>query len=237
MALLELKDVSAAYDGLRALDGVSLCVEAGEAVALLGANGAGKSTLLKVISGVLAPSAGDIRLDGARLNGWPSHRIACLGVLSVPEGRKIFPGLTVEENLLTAVGARAANAGDYRAEIEEIYGSLPWMAQRRKQLGWGLSGGEQQMLSIARALVGKPRLLLLDEPSLGLSPAASNAVFEFIARIHQRGVALLLVEQNAAYALSGTSRALVLERGCIVLSGASSELREHPLVRKAYLAV
>ena len=255
--LLELRDVSAAYDGLRALEQVSFTVAQGEAVAVLGANGAGKSTLLKVVSGLLVPSEGEVLLKGQRLNGKPPHEIARLGVLSVPEGRKIFPGLTVEENLLTAVAARrwrralpragfrrrpdgqecASPQGGYRRDLEEIYGWLPWMGERRRQLGWALSGGEQQMLAIARALMGKPRLLLLDEPSLGLSPAASAAVFEFIGRIHRQGVALLLVEQNAAYALASTARALVLERGRIVLSGPSAELREQPLVRKAYLAV
>jgi len=235
--LLQLRQVSAAYDGMRALEEVTLEVGDGEAVAVLGANGAGKSTLLKTISGLLPPSSGDVLFADLRLNGLAPHQIARLGILSVPEGRKIFPGLTVEENLLTAVAARGHDAGDYRQDLEQLYGWLPWLAERRRQLGWALSGGEQQMLAIARALMGKPKLLLLDEPSLGLSPAASDAVFQFIARIHAGGVALLLVEQNAVYALTGTERAVVLERGRVVLAGPSAELREQPSVRKAYLAV
>jgi branched-chain amino acid transport system ATP-binding protein len=244
--LLQLREVSAAYEGLRALEGITLSVAAGEAVAVLGANGAGKSTLLKTISGQLPAAAGEMVFDGTRLNGLAPHQIARLGILSVPEGRKVFPGLTVEENLLTAVAARGGLrpaacgwrlADKPQADLEEIYSWLPWMAERRAQLGWMLSGGEQQMLAIARALMGRPRLLLLDEPSLGLSPAASGAVFDLIARIHRRGVTLLLVEQNAVYALSHAERAVVLERGRIVLAGSSAELREQPLVRKAYLAV
>jgi len=235
--LLQLRQVSAAYDGMRALEEVTLEVGSGEAVAVLGANGAGKSTLLKTISGLLPPSSGDVFFAGLRLNGLAPHQIARLGILSVPEGRKIFPGLTVEENLLTAVAARGHDTGDYRQDLVQLYDWLPWLAERRRQLGWALSGGEQQMLAIARALMGKPKLLLLDEPSLGLSPAASDAVFQFIARIHAGGVALLLVEQNAVYALTGTERAVVLERGRVVLAGPSAELREQPSVRKAYLAV
>ncbi len=236
-SLLELRDVSVAYDGLRAVEQVSFSVGEGEAVALLGANGAGKSTLLKTISGLLRPSSGEIEFAGRKVNGLAAHQIARLGIMSVPEGRRIFPGLTVKENLLTGLAARPRTAGHHRDSLEEILGWLPWLRDRRGQLGWALSGGEQQMVAIARALLGKPRLLLLDEPSLGLSPAASANAFEFISQIHSRGVALLLVEQNAAYALSCTTRALVLEQGRVVLQGASDELRSHALVRKAYLAV
>jgi branched-chain amino acid transport system ATP-binding protein len=242
--LLQLWEVSAAYDGMRALEEVTLEVRGSEAVAVLGANGAGKSTLLKTISGLLRPSSGQVFFDQILVNGLAPYAIARMGILSVPEGRKIFPGLTVEENLLTAVAAREyfrertrAVRASYQQDLEQIYGWLPWMRERRRQLGWALSGGEQQMLAIARALMGRPELLLLDEPSLGLSPAASDAVFRFIARIHAGGVALLLVEQNAVYALAGTDRAVVLERGRVVLAGPSAELREQPSVRKAYLAV
>ncbi len=235
--LLELRDVSVAYDGLRAVEHASFSVGEGEAVALLGANGAGKSTLLKTVAGLLRPSAGEIRFAGQPIHTLAPHHVARLGVMSVPEGRRIFPGLTVEENLLTGLAARPRGSGHHRDSLEEIFGWLPWLRDRRRQLGWALSGGEQQMVAIARALLGKPRLLLLDEPSLGLSPAASANTFEFISQIHARGVALLLVEQNAAYALACATRALVLEQGRVVLEGASEELRSHPLVRKAYLAV
>ncbi len=233
--MLRLENISASYDGLRALDGVSLELSEGEALAVLGANGAGKSTLLKVVSGLLPAEAGEVRFHGERLNGLAPHEIARRGVLSVPEGRRIFPGLTLEENLLTAaLGRSRAQA---LADVEQIYAWLPWMKERRRQLGWALSGGEQQMLAIARALVGRPRLLLLDEPSLGLAPAACRAVYDLMARVHKQGVALLLVEQNAAYALDFASRAVVLELGRIALAGPSAQLRDDPMVRKAYLAV
>jgi branched-chain amino acid transport system ATP-binding protein len=233
--MLQISDVSADYNGIHALRGVSLEVHEGETLAVLGANGAGKSTLLKVISGSLAPSSGEIVWQGHGISGWPAHRIARSGILSVPEGRKIFPGLTVEENLQTAVFGRSRQ--EWLADLEPIYGWLPWIRERRTQLGWSLSGGQQQMLAIARALMGRPRLLLLDEPSLGLSPVACAQVFELMGRIRERGVAMLLVEQNAAQALEFASRAVVLELGGIVLEGTPEGLRDEPLVRKAYLAV
>ena len=233
--MLQIRQVSAAYQGIRALDGVSLDVGPGEAVAVLGANGAGKSTLLKVISGLMQPSAGEILWEGVRLNGLPAHRIARSGILSVPEGRRIFPGLTLHENLLTTVFDR--KAAETEADLAQVYGWLPWMQERRTQLGWSLSGGQQQMLAIARAVMGRPRLLLLDEPSLGLSPAACAQVFELMALIRERGMAMLVVEQNAALALEFATRAVVLELGRVALSGPSLELRDDPQVRKAYLAV
>lgn len=237
--MLRLKEVSAAYDGIHALQSVSLEIEPGEAVAVLGANGAGKSTLLKVVSGLMPASTGEIEWEGARLNGRPAHQVARAGILSVPEGRRIFPGLTLHENLLTAVFSRPRAERD--ADLAQVYGWLPWMQERRAQLGWSLSGGQQQMLAIARAVMGRPRLLLLDEPSLGLSPAACGQVFELMASLlssfRDRGMAMLLVEQNAAQALDFASRAIVLELGRVVLAGPSRELRDDPQVRKAYLAV
>ena len=233
--MLQIENISAAYDGLRALDGASLEVGESEVVAVLGANGAGKSTLLKVISGLRPATAGEIHWNGERLNGLAAHEIAGRRILSAPEGRHIFPGLTVEENLLTAVFDR--KRGEVRRDLERIYDWLPWMTERRGQLGWSLSGGQQQMLAMARAVMGRPRLLLLDEPSLGLSPVACAAAYELMARIHAQGVALLLVEQNAAQALSFAARAVVLERGRVVLEGSAEHLRHDPEVRKAYLAV
>jgi branched-chain amino acid transport system ATP-binding protein len=237
--MLQIRQVSAAYQGICALDGVSLDVGPGEAVAVLGANGAGKSTLLKVISGLMPPSAGEILWEGARLDGLPAHQIARSGILSVPEGRRIFPGLTLHENLLTTVFNRAA--AETESDLAQVYAWLPWMQERRTQLGWSLSGGQQQMLAIARAVMGRPRLLLLDEPSLGLSPAACAQVFELMANLmakfRERGMAMLVVEQNAALALEFASRAVVLELGSVALAGPSRELQNDPQVRKAYLAV
>jgi branched-chain amino acid transport system ATP-binding protein len=233
--MLKLENISASYDGIRALNGVSLEVGPRESVAVLGANGAGKSTLLKVISGLTPAASGNLLWETRSLNGWPADRIARAGILSVPEGRRIFPGLTVEENLVTAVFARPRT--ELAADLEQVYSWLPWMTDRRKQLGWSLSGGQQQMLAIARALMGRPRLLLLDEPSLGLSPAACMQVFELMSRIRERGVAMLLVEQNAAQALEFAGRAVVLELGCVVLQGDAAQLKNDPLVRRAYLAV
>jgi branched-chain amino acid transport system ATP-binding protein len=233
--MLQLDNIFAAYDGIRALNGVSLQVSERESVAVLGANGAGKSTLLKIISGLTAATAGHLSWEGASLSGWPPHRIARAGILSVPEGRRIFPGLTVEENLVTAVFARPR--AETAADLEQIFSWLPWLRERRKQLGWSLSGGQQQMLAIARALMGRPRLLLLDEPSLGLSPAACTQVFDLMSKIRERGVAMLLVEQNAAQALDFATRAVVLELGRVVLEGPAEGLKNDPLMRKAYLAV
>ena len=233
--MLNVKNISASYDGIHALNDVSLEVGPRESVAVLGANGAGKSTLLKVISGLTPPASGELLWDQRSLNGWPADRIARAGILSVPEGRRIFPGLTLEENLVTAVFARPR--AELAADLEQIYAWLPWMSDRRKQLGWSLSGGQQQMLAIARALMGRPRLLLLDEPSLGLSPVACTQVFELMSRIRERGMAMLLVEQNAAQALEFAARAVVLELGRVVLQGPAAQLKNDPLVRKAYLAV
>jgi branched-chain amino acid transport system ATP-binding protein len=233
--MLRLENISAAYDGIRALNSVSLEVGPRETVAVLGANGAGKSTLLKVISGLTPAAGGEILWETRSLAGWPADRIARAGILSVPEGRHIFPGLTVEENLVTAVFARPR--AELAADLEQVYGWLPWLGERRKQSGWSLSGGQQQMLAIARAAMGRPRLLLLDEPSLGLSPAACAQVFELMSWIRERGAAMLLVEQNAAQALEFATRAVVLELGRVVLEGPAARLKNDPLVRKAYLAV
>ncbi len=233
--MLRANGICAAYDGIHALREVTLQVAPREAVAVLGANGAGKSTLLKVISGLVPAASGEVHFEDQSLCGWPADRIARAGILSVPEGRRIFPGLTVEENLLTGVFSRPRAERD--ADLEQVYAWLPWMTERRTQLGWSLSGGQQQMLAIARALMARPRLLLLDEPSLGLSPTACTQVFDLMARIRERGVAMLVVEQNAAQALDFSSRAVVLELGRVVLEGTAAQLKNDPQVRKAYLAV
>ncbi len=233
--MLRANGICAAYDGIHALREVTLQVAPREAVAVLGANGAGKSTLLKVISGLVPAASGEVHFEDKSLCGWPADRIARAGILSVPEGRRIFPGLTVEENLLTGVFSRPRAERD--ADLEQVYAWLPWMTERRTQLGWSLSGGQQQMLAIARALMARPRLLLLDEPSLGLSPTACTQVFDLMARIRERGVAMLVVEQNAAQALDFSSRAVVLELGRVVLEGTAAQLKNDPQVRKAYLAV
>ncbi len=218
--LLEIDAVAARYGEIQALRGVSLAVDQGEAVALLGANGAGKSTLMKCVMGLLACTAGRIRLAGEDLARRPVSDRAALGVGYSPEGRRIFPGLTVHENLLVA--SRDKDHG--RARADAIYAIFPGLQERTRQLGWSLSGGQQQMLSIGRALMVRPRLLLLDEPSLGLSPRLANEVLDRVQTITASGTAVLLAEQNVYKALSVSHRAYVLELGRITRTSASSEL-------------
>jgi branched-chain amino acid transport system ATP-binding protein len=209
-------------------------VNAGEVVALLGANGAGKSTTLRAISGVVEVSAGTITLDGKRINGRPAEEIVRLGIVQVPEGRQIFPELTVEENLL--IGSYARGRRDQtKREISAICERFPILSQRRRQIGASLSGGEQQMLAIARGMMASPRLLLLDEPSMGLAPKVVQEVFRIVRALNQEGVTVLLVEQNARMALAIAHRAYVLETGRIVLSGQAADLRANPEVQRTYL--
>jgi len=234
MALLEVRELGAAYGPIRALDGVSIDVDAGELVAIIGANGAGKTTLLLAISGIVRPRSGRVAFDGRDLAGLPAHQIMRLGLGHAPEGRRIFPRLSVRENLELGGQARSDRDG-VRRDIDEVCGLFPVLGQRLGQLGGTLSGGEQQMLALGRALVGRPRLLLLDEPSLGLAPLIVARIFEVVAALASRGIAVVLVEQNARAALRLAGRGYVLETGRITLAGSGSELAGDRRVREAYL--
>jgi branched-chain amino acid transport system ATP-binding protein len=236
MSLLELQDVEVAYGDLPALRGVSLGVEEGETLSVVGANGAGKTTMLRAISGLLRPRAGRILLDGARLDRMPSHVIVARGVVQVPEGRKIFPGLTVRENL--ELGSYVAAARQHRRQsLERVLGLFPRLAERQRQAAGTMSGGEQQMLAIGRALMARPRILMLDEPSLGLAPIIVQEIFRIIAEINRLGMTVLLVEQNTRQALSLSRRGYVLENGRIALEGSGAELLGNEHVRRAYLGM
>lgn len=232
--LLELRGVSAHYGVIQALHGISLEVRQGEVVALIGANGAGKTTTLRVVSGMLPPSAGSIQLEGREIGGQPAHRLVARGLAHAPEGRGIFLNLTVEENLELGAFLRRDPEAVAR-DRESALTLFPRIGERLDQVAGTLSGGEQQMLAIARALMSAPRLLLLDEPSLGLAPRIVDRIFEALAEVNRRGTSLLLVEQNAALALQLAHRAYVLETGSIVLEGTGQELLASPDVRRAYL--
>jgi branched-chain amino acid transport system ATP-binding protein len=233
-AVLEVDDVHTYYGEIHALKGVTLTVDRGEIVALIGRNGAGKSTLLNTISGLLRPRAGSVRLGGERLERLPADVIVQRGITQVPEGRKIFGILTVEENL--DMGAfLCRDPAEVAARKARIMGLFPRLAERRKQLGGSLSGGEQQMLAIGRALMMAPRLLLMDEPSLGLAPTLVRSIFRVIRDINAAGTAVLLVEQNARMALRIARRGYVLETGRLVLTGAAAQLLENADVKRAYL--
>ena len=234
MPLLEVRDLEAGYGPIRALDHVSLDVEDGELVALIGANGAGKTTLLMAISGVVPSRGGSIRFAGSPLTTVKPHEVMRLGIGHAPEGRRIFPRLTVRENLELG-GFTQTDRAKLSRDIDEVCGLFPVLGERMDQLGGTLSGGEQQMLAIARALVGHPRLLLLDEPSLGLAPLVVAKVFEVIASLSARGISVLLVEQNARAALKLAHRGYVLETGRITLTGSGAELAADRRVRDAYL--
>ncbi len=231
--MLELRDVVVSYGMIDALKGVSLSVQQGEIVALIGANGAGKSTTLMSVSGAVPLRSGVIALEGRPLTGLATHAIVRQGISQVPEGRRIFPALTVKENLET--GAFSRTRQEIAESLAEIYAMFPVLADRSKQLGGTLSGGEQQMLAIGRALMARPRLLLLDEPSLGLAPIIVSRIFKIIAEINRRGTTVLLVEQNAKAALRLAHRAYVLETGRIVLEGPAAELAADAGIKKAYL--
>ncbi|MBI1737483.1 MAG: ABC transporter ATP-binding protein [Candidatus Rokubacteria bacterium] len=231
--LLELADVSVAYGKRRALDGVSLAVAPGEIVALLGANGAGKSTTLRAISGLVRPARGRIVYDGRDITRVAADRIVGAGIGHVPEGREIFPAFTVEENL--RVGGHRVTATGVTAGLGQAFALFPVLRERKRQLAGTLSGGEQQMLAIARALMAGPRLLLLDEPSLGLAPLLAREIFGVIRRINAAGVTILLVEQNARRALGLAHRGYVLETGRLVAAGTAPALAADPRIRSAYL--
>jgi branched-chain amino acid transport system ATP-binding protein len=234
MALLEVENVHTYYGQIHALKGVSLTVDKGEIVTLIGANGAGKSTLLKTTSGLLRPRQGSIRLDGEDLTQYPPHGIVAKGVVQVPEGRRVFGRLTVTENL--EMGAFAIS--DQKlidTNLERVFTLFPRLKERCKQVAGTLSGGEQQMLAMGRALMANPRVLLMDEPSMGLAPVLVDSIFETIRQLNADGTTILLVEQNARMALQVASRGYVLQSGVVVLSDSAENLHQNELVRKAYL--
>jgi branched-chain amino acid transport system ATP-binding protein len=232
-ALLSLEDVTTYYGQIRILEGISLSVEAGELVCLLGGNASGKSTTLKTILGLVRPRSGRVVIDGSDVTGWTVPRRIGLGVAIVPENRRLFGALTVRENL--ELGAVLRRGQSLDADFDRVHELFPRLLERRAQLAGTLSGGEQQMVAMGRALMSRPRLLLMDEPSMGLSPALVAQNFEIIASVHASGVAVLVVEQNAAMALSIADRGYVLSTGSIVLSGAARELLEHDELKRAYL--
>ncbi len=232
--LLEVEELDVAYGAVRALKGVSLTVWEGQTVALLGANGAGKSTLLRAISGLLCPNRGAIRYEGASLAGCSSHDIFKRGIVQVPEGREVFARMSVEDNLLSGADHRTDRTG-WREDLGGVYERYPILRERRLQSAGTLSGGEQQMLAIGRALMGHPRLLMIDEPSLGLAPRIVSAVFETLNVLKHQGVTILLVEQNAWQALGVADHAYVLKVGRIVFQGPASELRGSQQIVNAYL--
>ena len=235
-AMLELSGVSAGYGSFQALFNVSLEIAAGEAVAVIGANGAGKSTLLRAISKLIEPSAGEIRLEGRSLATVPAHQIIDLGLSQVPEHRRLFPRLTVEENLRMGAFPAAARA-HYAERLDMVYALFPRMKERRHQAAGTLSGGEQQMCAIGRALMSGPKLLLLDEPSAGLAPVIVQSIFELVRKIRREGYTVLIVEQNVRQVLKVVDRAYLLEVGRIKLSGTSAELLASAEIQKAYVGI
>jgi branched-chain amino acid transport system ATP-binding protein len=232
--LLELTDVSVRYGGIEAVRGVSLRVDEGEIVTLIGGNGAGKSTMLRTVSGLKRLFEGTISFRGSPIEGLPPHEIVRLGICQAPEGRKIFPRMSVRENLEMGAFARR-DGGGLREDFDRVYSLFPVLKDRQRQLGGTLSGGEQQMLAIGRALMSRPQLLMLDEPSLGLAPLLVERIFSLLREIHEQGITILLVEQNAQMALNLANRGYVLESGEIVLEDAAGVLLGNDAVRKAYL--
>ena len=234
MSLLSIEKLQVAYGGIRAVKGIDLEVRPGELVCLIGANGAGKTTTLRAITGIVRPAAGAVRYDGADISRMKPHEIARRGLALVPEGRGVFAQLTIEENL--AMGAYARHdAPAVSADVERAFTLFPRLKERRKQTAGTLSGGEQQMLAIARAMMSRPKLLLLDEPSMGLAPLMVEKIFDVIRTIAGEGVTLLLVEQNARLALEVSHRAYVLEGGLVTLTGEGKTLLHDPRIREAYL--
>ena len=234
MALLEVKDLEVYYGVIRALKGISFEVNEGEIVTLIGANGAGKTTTMQSVIGLIPARGGHITFDGQDITKTPCHKIVHLGMSQVPEGRRVFQELTVYENLMMGAFSQK-NSGTFKEDIERIYERFPRLAERRNQIAGTLSGGEQQMLAMGRALMSHPKLLMLDEPSMGLSPLLVDQVFEIIKDINKDGTTILLVEQNAGKSLAISDRAYVLETGDIVLSGTGAELAASDQVKKAYL--
>jgi branched-chain amino acid transport system ATP-binding protein len=234
--VIELSAVSARYGAVPAIADVTITVGKGEAVGLLGANGAGKSSTLRVISGLLRPTSGAVKLEGVDIASLPPYKVAALGIAHVPEGRRVFPEMTVEENLEIGAYVPAAKV-DRRRTMELVYNIFPRLADRRTQLAGTMSGGEQQMLAVGRGLMLKPRLLMLDEPSLGLAPVMCDVLFDKIREIHAMGTSILLVEQNVSRALTLVGRAYVLESGSVIIHGDSKALATDQRVQAAYLGL
>ena len=234
--MLELRNVTAGYGAFTALWDVSLSVRAGEAVAVVGPNGAGKTTLLRVISGLVPPRSGELELEGARLTGRKAHEIVAQGIAHVPEGRRIFPGLTVADNLKMGAFLPAARRR-FAESLARVYDLFPVLAERTRQRAGSLSGGEQQMLAIGRALMSRPKLILLDEPSMGLAPVLVLRLFDLIRRVREEGYTILVVEQNVRQVLKIVDRAYLLEVGRIKMEGRAAELSEEDFVRKAYVGL
>ncbi|MEY4283850.1 MAG: hypothetical protein RL111_525 [Pseudomonadota bacterium] len=232
-ALLEVDQLKVAYGGIQAVKGVSFKVHAGESVSLIGSNGAGKTTTMKAITGLLKPKSGDVRYGGQSIIGQGAWDLVQQGLAMVPEGRGVFARMTIDENLL--MGAYIRNDADIAQDMERVFETFPRLKERRKQLAGTMSGGEQQMLAMGRALMSRPKLLLLDEPSMGLSPIMVDRIFEVIQTVTQQGVTLLLVEQNASRALQLTDRAYVMDSGEITMEGPAREMLTNPKVREAYL--
>ena len=233
MSMLEIRDIHVFYGAIHAIKGISFDVEEHEIATLIGANGAGKATILNTIAGLLRPRSGQILLDGKSITGIPAHKMVTLGMALCPEGRRIFQQMTVRENL--EMGGYSRNPSEISSSLENVFTRFPRLKEREKQIAGTLSGGEQQMLAMARALMSKPRLMMLDEPSMGLAPILVEQIFDIIRELHAGGTTILLVEQNAQMALSVANRAYVLETGNISMSGPASELLENDAVRKAYL--
>lgn len=237
MALLELQNVHTYYGKIHALKGISMRVDPGEIVTLIGSNGAGKSTTLRTISGLLKPRYGQITFKGQRIDTLPPHEIVKLGIAQAPEGRRIFPRLTVLENLEMGAFLYNTRSPEYQADLDRVLTLFPRLRERVSQKGGTLSGGEQQMLAIGRALMTRPQVLLLDEPSMGLAPVLVEQIFEIIQTINQQGTTVLLVEQNALQALSIAHRGYVLQSGEIVLEDTATNLRNNEMVQRAYLGL
>jgi len=233
--MLEVRDLVAGYGLTRVLEGVSLDVTAGEIVAVLGSNGAGKTTLNMVISGLVKPRSGEVRFAGERITGLSPAQVMARGLIQVPEGRKIFPNLNVRENL--ELGSYRRAKANRATNLEKVFATFPRLRERVAQAAGTLSGGEQQMLAIGRGMMAEPRLLILDEPSLGLSPLLVEEMFALIRRLHGEGLAIMLVEQNVAQSLDLADRAYVLEHGSFALSGPAAEVRENPELKRAYLGL
>ena len=231
--ILKVSDINVYYGAIHAIKGVSFEVNPGEVVTLIGANGAGKSTTLQTVSGLLHSRTGSIEFLGENLMGVPAHKVVAKGLAQVPEGRRVFLQMTVEENL--EMGAYTRSGGDIDADLEKVYAYFPRLMERRRQIAGTLSGGEPQMLAMGRALMSRPKLLMLDEPSMGLAPILVEQIFKIIQTLHEAGTTILLVEQNAQAALSIADRGYVLETGKIVTSGTGTELLASPEIKKAYL--